>query len=531
LATAYTSSKVTIEASEVDDSGAVTASMTFFASDGSAEPTDPTALVGDVIPFGIKGSGDTTGVTVELVYNSALVTVAGVASGSTITLTTGYTTYDLTAVDPDDPDPFDDCLHVVDVGDESTGETGILCSLADTEGKPEMFMSGDKTSITPNNAPGQTKVGQMVSLQVERVPASGPATVIGSGLSWSLLGGAKDIEPQPGSFQSTSGDYVLDFNGDNDNKQVTGLGAPNDTNNPAYMHYHSAVFAFYWSNSLTGGTRLANAFVADPQAANREGATVQGTFTVGVPCGVTVTAKQYNGGQANMGVNFFNYPLEVVPQTITISGQVTPNPWFGNEQAMQFGNKPLPIRAGVGTPGMQYSGNTPGGWKYAYVQIITYNASSGEYSGGANSGVPQQTGGVPYTASYPEPRTGLDNVFPYQGPFNSPNTAATEDSPFSAIYRGGTATLSYKFTTWYMAQPVNTGAATGIWVPLASLQWSIDVTATWSWNNAAPTVVVAKSKAPWASGNTFVTSTAYYPEWAGTVTPDVVYKKGPQGRH
>ena len=113
-------------------SGAVSASIVFFTADGTAETTDDTALVGDVIPLGIgQVSGNTSGKTFTINYDSSLITVTEngsvVPSGSTITLTTADTIYDVTAADPSNDTPVEDEIDI----DESGGcidEPVTLCS-------------------------------------------------------------------------------------------------------------------------------------------------------------------------------------------------------------------------------------------------------------------------------------------------------------------------------------------------------------------------------------------------------------------
>ena len=148
------------------------------------------------------------------------------------------------------------------------------------------------------------------------------------------------------------------------------------------------------------------------------------------------------------------------------------------------------------------------------MQVITNEGSS--YTRRPSSRLP------------PLPLTGLDGQFPYDGDtFSIPqnNVAKTNDSPGVTLKGGGETEWNSTFETYYMAQPLSpTGAPDGIWVPIASITWSIKGTATWN-NNP----VVNPNSAGFSSsfnGGTFTNggkkfynfgATTKFPEWTGVV--------------
>jgi len=268
VASAFSTATVTIW--DDDDatlgSGSVSADMTFFSADGSAESSDGQALVGDCLPIGIKiDSGDAAGESFSLSYDSNLITISTsrdgngvVGSGSSITLTPSDTIYFVSAANPGSDTPVDDEFDLVETDDVGgSTETTTLCSLDADLGVLHMMMSGLDVATEPTDV----EVGEQVALSLVRQAANGATTTISTGVTWSLPESIA-VEtvfsyPDKKLADCVPGEYTKGY----DPTKLNNLQVANFD----VADYVNSTFTFYWVN---GGTRSIVAKVTDPLGTN-----------------------------------------------------------------------------------------------------------------------------------------------------------------------------------------------------------------------------------------------------------------------
>ncbi len=473
----YSSATVTISQNgTASGSGPVSASMTFFAPDGTPEATDDTALVGDTIPMGIAlTSGDTSGMSFTISYDSSLVTVTEngsvVPSGSTISLGTADTIFGVTAANPSNNTPVED---EIEVDEWFTAETGTLCTIEANLGVLHMNMTEAVAAKDIDVTTPTVKVGQKIVLEVVRQAADGTRTNVNSNITWSLPG-SDPVTVTPITPLGTSlGNYVKSFDPSLQKNQVANF-IPSD--------YKKSDFTFYWVDA--GGSKV-HAEILDPQNHDGDG-TVDGKFTVLRPT-VKVTAKPL----ANSPGNTLGFNLERPTPTDV-------------ERAITFGD-----------PASGLQGNAwrvdgyPAGWQYGFAQTLsdkvsyTIPAALGFTDPNTQKPIQGRFGILPNGEA-----DGLDSAFPYDkdpttnssGWFTAAHPMATTaangalpegDSPSVVIFKGGQASLNISFTVWYGCQPIDgSGNPIGIWVPLASLNWSVTIKAVWDVANVEPTILIS----------------------------------------
>jgi uncharacterized delta-60 repeat protein len=501
VATGYSSAKVLIEAnSTASGSGAVSVSMSFFAADGTAEATDNTALVGDVIPFGVRAVlGDTSGETYTLVYDSTLVTVSDasgvVTSGSPITLSTGYTMYTVTAEDADGDVPFNDDIDVDESG-YGSGDTGTPCSyLVDTEGELHMMISGQ---VTPQATPideraANVLVGQRIDLSLVRQALGGATTDISSGVTWSLPGSTA-IEMGDG-YESTSGDYIYGYN--------TGVDLESQVTEFPQSSCVKSHFLFAWVNS---GVESPSARADVVDSTSRKTHSVTGYFVVTRPFvnAVIVTPNSRPSTQfANANQQGLGLGMNGV-NTFIATNPVNGNPVGGVVYGVNRQTVGILFQAPV-SDGEQ-------GFNYFWVQVIQRGSATS-----SNQKLNSALGG------------NLVNVLDvdskqasFHYPWTFPSPAAAWDSPYvqvpidNNLAAGTTITKSLLATMWLMCQPRGGGMP----VPLEQGTWSIHFVGTWAKRpaqapNSVPAFYFQVSDVP--NPNEIIKSpfldTLQYPQW------------------
>jgi hypothetical protein len=422
-------------------SGSVTADMTFFASDGSEESTDGQALVGDIIPMGIEiDSGDTTGQTFTLAYDTSLITVSTSPDGSgeiepdtPITLTPSYTVYYVSAANSTDDTPVAAEIQVLESDSGGSGGTQ-LCALNANLGVLHMDMTGTVVRDDIDVVSPAVKVGQLISLDIVREDATGADTPLAfPSITWSLPGSTPVAQGAEGNSQSTAGNYIKDYIPANSNdEQVVDFSLTPEQND-----YKQETFSFYWVNASSSKV-VAN--VVDPQ--NPQGdPPVVGKFVVIVP---EITANVIpNDKTTNTGMKGVNI--------ITQNGT----------SRVQFAYQD-PTTKKI-TPGIKFTSSPlPNGFTGAWLQVIVSESA----------GATVMVNGSLTKGHLPSITDSLDDIFPYDTNRN------TNDSPYLTLRSQNVGAEYWKtetFTMWYMVQPTTNNS---IWVPLKSITWTITFTAT-----------------------------------------------------
>ena len=176
-------------------------------------------------------------------------------------------------------------------------------------------------------------------------------------------------------------------------------------------------------------------------------------------------------------------------------------------------------------PGAQFEGTKAPGWNYNFTQLVSVDAYRYVPSGYPP---PNQTPGE-YVLR--PPTQGLDQQFLFPDR-DSPQETVYKGNPVGA-FRMGKTSSTWDFTTWYMCQPDG-----GIYVPIAKIQWHLQITATWSSNDDMPKIVTSvhyavqnfsffgnTSSANYNTGGDFE-PTIVSPEWTQVVpSPGIYYLK------
>jgi hypothetical protein len=191
------------------------------------------------------------------------------------------------------------------------------------------------------------------------------------------------------------------------------------------------------------------------------------------------------GGSHYVEATFNVASPQLAPTTTAYIGGNAKNPKGGTWPGITVITQPESAIVGFGGPnfgvnGVNWKSNSflsgadYSACKYCYAQVVT---ATGYYT---------DRNGLQQTATYDlkEPAKGVDNGFPYQsknanGIFTDAQArsgAATRgDAPRFFVLPFGTSHYNLQATVWYMFQPPG-----GIWVPLASQVWSLNLTLNWT---------------------------------------------------